>query len=302
MRQIDADHPDAVAYLRRAAKPRVDKGCTSCSAIVAPPVRVNGLTDIAFNPSIAVVNGTTWLAFRHALCGSSIFVVPLDAGRQPLTPPKLLRLSHPRCLAGQEDPRFFWWQGRLHIAFSGVELVGQQTVVHLLHAELDSDLNVVRTWQPQYAARATWEKNWGAFEVEDTLYSVYMPSPVHVVLRHDGDTAVQVAGHHWRPPFMLRGGASPVRVGDEFWCFAHTPKYELALYTFGLDFAPERLVPRVLLADRSVTRPRNEKPAIYPCGAVQVGEHMLVSYGLHNSHCEVAEFDMAILNKAMVNV
>ena len=110
----------------------------------------------------------------------------------------------------------------------------------------------------------------------------------------------------------MRRRPQPVRVGEEFWSFFHgvqhgTPRgneYTLGLYTFDArpPFAPNRMIPLPLLRDLQTSRPRGENPAIFPCGAVWRGETWLVSYGRNNSGCEIAVFDHAQLEAAMVHL
>ncbi|MFO0806028.1 MAG: hypothetical protein U0791_23225 [Gemmataceae bacterium] len=285
----------------------------------APPPRVDALAPRRvvrvnlpdhFNASIIDHGGRSLLASRVF---ESVCLSELDADFQPIWT-RLLPLYHSRSANGAEDPRLFVAGEKLHVAFSGVSVdAGGQVIVSVLHARLNDDLYVERVWEPMYERRQKWEKNWAAFEVDGVLYSVYDAGPQYTVLRHDGDQAVPFAEHQWRPQWsggLLRGGAAPVRVGDEWWHFAHgvrkTPQaidtdYTLGLYTFDAapPFAPRRIVPTPLLFDHG-PRPRTENPAIYPCGAIRRGDRWFVSYGLHNSHVEIVEYSHDDLERLLV--
>jgi predicted GH43/DUF377 family glycosyl hydrolase len=298
----------------------VAKGASPKPAPPAPPPRVDALTPLRtvrvnlpdhFNASAIDFGGRCLLASRVF---ESICLSELSADFQPLWT-RLLPLYHAKSANGAEDPRLFVHRGKLHVAFSGVSVDAKSKVsVSVLHASLSDTLHVERVWEPAYAKRQPWEKNWSPFEVEGVLYSVYDAGPKYTVLRHDGDQAAPFATHQWRPQWsggQLRGGAAPVRVGDEFWHFAHGVRkakdaidtdYTLGLYTFdaAAPFAPRRIVPTPLLHDHTPKRPRTENPAIYPCGAIRRGDRWYVSYGLHNSHVEIVEYSHDDLERLLV--
>lgn len=302
---------------RSKSEVKTCRGCTDRKSIgPAKTTRVHGLTQRAFNPSLTYHGGRLLLCYRNSLSGSNLFIVPLNDALQPADTPTLLRLSHPLCGGGQEDPRLFHHGSRLHVAFNGVQVQGGKTTVHVLFAAMDDALRVERVWEPRYAGRRAWEKSWAPFEADDgSLYSVYQPlyQGRHFVLRHIGDRAYPAAAEPWRPAWQggdLRGGAAPVRVGGEFWAFfhgySHALGYTLGLYTFDAvpPFKPLRYTPVPLLRDESTPAQRGpgELAAVYPCGAVPRpdGNSWLASYGLHNTHCEIAEFRSSDLEKAMV--
>lgn len=265
-----------------------------------------------FNASIIEYKGQTLLASR---LHQSLFLSELNpATLQPIWT-RFLPLYCSQSQNGAEDPRLFVHDGRLHVQFNGVKAEPKLTI-SVLHARLTDDLRVEKIWEPVYKYRRPQEKNWAPFEVDDVLYSVYDAGPRYVVLKHYGETATLFVEHQWKPEHswgVMRGGAAPMLVGDEFWCFAHGVRktknaidtdYTLGLYTFDAKppFAPRRIVPTPLMFDLTEKRPRTENPAIYPCGAIRRDASWFISYGLHNSHVEIVEYRHDDLERLLVTV
>jgi predicted GH43/DUF377 family glycosyl hydrolase len=275
--------------------------------------RVGGLTEPAFNGSLIRFKGELYLAYRNSLCGSSIFVVHVGGHLQPLGENQRLDLRHPLCHAGCEDPRLFVFRDRLHCSFNGVQMIGPRTIVNVLVARLRDDMTVEHVWEPKYEQRAAWEKSWGFFEHDGELLCVYQPAPRHLILRHDNEIVEPWAESSWQPQWTggdMRGGAPPVRVGNEYWSFVHGTKYNpsgwfeyvVGLYTFEASwpFRPCRIAPVLLNTDQPGTI--NANRAVYPCGAVKDDDRWLISYGLSDTFVEVAEFDHGELEKCLVKI
>jgi predicted GH43/DUF377 family glycosyl hydrolase len=161
---------------------------------------------------------------------------------------------------------------------------------------------VEEVWAPEYEGRSAWEKNWQFFEHDGELHSVYTVQP-HVVLRHDGRRAVEAGRSTPAFPWQglaLRGGAPPVRVGEEYYHFFHTLEevggeyiYRLGLDTFAAQppFAVRRIVERPLLSpDEHDRPPDSNKRVVFPCGALLRGERWLVSHGCHDRECRIAVY------------
>lgn len=271
-----------------------------------------------FNCSIQEWRGRLLLAYRTARAGSQLHVAELDQDTlQPIRTTKL-RLSHDRAPGAQEDPRLFTFRGRLYLHFTGVETEHGQAYTCQLLARLDDSLKVEAVWYPDYGGR-TWpmEKNWQFFEHSGELFTVYSMQP-HVVLHvpegPDGFTRAYPFRTVDTPlPWAWgakRGGASPVLVGDEYWCFFHGAKdvagqrvYSGGAYTFEArpPFAPKRITPQPILLPGEKTGDCWAN-VVFPCGAIPRGGKWLVSYGYQDAECRIAEYDHADIEKAMVPV
>lgn len=257
------------------------------------------------------------LAYRDGWSGSEIHLCRLDDTLRPAGGPWRLNLHHPiwACY-GREDPRLFLHAGRVHVAYIGVQ--GREKITHtnMMYARLSEDCSrAEEVFYVHYRYRNSWEKNWQFFSHGGQLHAVYCFAP-HRILKIDGDVATFAyeSDTHvaWRPNTEIRGGASPVLVGDEFWSFFHsrynngsgvgTPKrqYTMGLYAFRAvpPFDVLRVTPEpVLTADPRTNRGRdaNYADVVFPCGAVRRGGDWLVSMGLHDRYGEIHRFDHADL-------
>lgn len=106
-------------------------------------------------------------------------------------------------------------------------------ISHLFLAELDMDTLAAKGTSRLLVlpARQRHERNWMLFSHDRDLFAVYTISP-HVILRLDLAGQAEVACErifttHWNTSAYtrrygeLRGGTSPVRVGDTYYAFSH---------------------------------------------------------------------------------
>jgi predicted GH43/DUF377 family glycosyl hydrolase len=271
-----------------------------------------GPSGLRFNPSLIRWQDGYLFAFRNGWAGSEIFLQRMDARFRPFGEPVKLDLFHQQqANFGREDPRLFMFRGKLHVMYTGV--VGKTTFLHtsVLYARLSDDLRVEQIFYPNYPKRNLWEKNWGVFEHDGSLYAVYSIAP-HRILRIDGEQAEMAyqtpTRVHWTEGEM-RGGASPVLVGDEFWHFFHSRTepggritYHMGVYTF--DAKPPFAIRR-FLSEPIASADWNTKPAdqyagvLFPGGAVLDGERWTVAVGVHDRWSELRTFDKADLENRM---
>jgi FkbM family methyltransferase len=266
----------------------------------------------AFNGGLIRYGGRLLLAYRSGWSGSVCHVAEL-ADDLAVRRSVRLELHHPEAAAGCEDPRPFVHSGRLHVAFVGVWKAAGQTRTSQLYARLTDDFRVERVFRPAYPGRTfPKEKNWAFFEYGGELYAVYSVKP-HVVLRIDGDRATKVYEEpypwDWSGGF-LRGGATPVLVGDRYYHFTHgrlnhdrTSTYSVGLYTFEAapPFRPIAAVEQPLLwADAAGAR-RDKSPlaVVFPQGAVLEGGRWHVGMGRNDTRLEVAMWDAAELDRLL---
>lgn len=264
-----------------------------------------------YNCSIIEYGDTLLMASRYGFVGSRVFLSELDKNYQPKWSEDL-GITIPGGMIGVEDPRLFMHGGRLHATVSGYLKASGPRVTRQFVVEFADDLTVQRVWEPQYTKSNPWEKNWGAFSHDGKLHFVYGINP-HVVLRCDGEQAVEVA--RTVPRFrmgngvLMRGGAAPVLVGDEWYSFYHTysksergrADYGMALYTFSavLPFAQKRYCKELLLTT-SEDIPGWNKRVVFPCGAVLRDKKWIVSYGHQDRECRIAEFDAAEIERRLI--
>ena len=267
-----------------------------------------GLPGGRFNASVIEWRGRILMVARTTWGGSRLELYELD--EISLQPSLIGKLAIDSDVAGMghEDPRFFELSGKLHISFTGYN--GATTDV--LYAELDDSLHVKHLWKPNLAGRRRGEKNWGFFEGADGLCAVYTIVP-HVVAKVDGDWITRAfivnSPMHWMGG-EHRGGASPVRIGDEFYSFFHgtlllpgdvTHTYTCGVYTFDAKppYAPLRFAKTPVIWPRERIVP---KSIVFPCGAMRHGDDWLISYGYQDSSVEILRIKQSIIEAALVAI
>lgn len=198
------------------------------------------------------------------------------------------------CL-GQEDARFFTFNNKLYISYNGLSQIDNRLTIVPCIAELDEELNVISCNYYYYLDRMFIEKNWTFFEYKKCLYCVYKINP-HIILKV-GPSGRLTKQHE--VPFNykteLRGGAAPVLVDREFWCFCHDTSYKTRLYTFAASppFKPLRV---------SKTPIINFSRINYVCGAQLLGNIWELSYGLDDKFCEIIKFEHEELESYLTTI
>lgn len=268
-----------------------------------------------FNASLTPWGTGYLMVFRNGWNGSEIFLTELAADFKPAGWCKQLSLTNAHWANyGREDPRLFWFKGQLHVAYIGV--VGPNTILHTsqLYARLDAEFNVERIYAPQYAHRNYWEKNWQFFEHDGQLYATYSISP-HRILKIDGNNAELIYDTPTPATWTggeLRGGASPVLVDDEWWCFFHSRVevgghrvYNTGVYCFANKppFRMTRIVPDPILVADTASKPGDQYASVvFAGGAVLRDGRWVVAHGIHDRWTELHQFNHADLEAKMVRI
>jgi hypothetical protein len=172
-------------------------------------------------------------------------------------------------------------------------------------ARLAQDLRVSEVVFPVLRRRNAIEKNWQFFSADGRLYAVYSIAP-HRVLSIEGSEAytsnLTSTSAEWSGG-ELRGGASPVRIGDRFLSFFHSSVshgrelvYNVGVYTFEAS-APFRVLavtPHPIARADVAGIAGNGKRVLFPCGAMlKPGEpdRWIVSAGIDDRNAELFEVD-----------
>lgn len=266
-----------------------------------------------FNGSIIEWQGKLVLCTRKGRVNSRLWITHLKDDLTPASHPVELKIAHERCNGGQEDPRLFVQGGRLCVAFCGVETLMGKTTTWQMVAELDAAFQARRVTALQLIGR-TWpmEKNWVPFVEGDELRMVYAVEPRHQVLAIENGRAERLParepGFSWEWG-QVRGGAAPVRVGDEWYHWFHAtgqqggrPYYTAGLYTFEAraPYRVRRFIPEPLLEG---DRPNDEgKRVVFPCGAILKDGKWIVSYGWNDVAVRFASFDQEKIERRLLSV
>lgn len=269
-----------------------------------------------FNASILRWRSDLVMAYRHGWGGATIRVCSLDGNYVALNDRQLRIPRTPYNDLGNEDPRLFVYRGHPCVSYNGVTRMAGSLRTHMMYSVLHPEsLEVTATYVLNYPGRRAWEKNWTFFERDGELCAIYDLYPETVVLQIDGYYAEEVS----RVPApegmesycgYPRGGASPVLVDDELWCFYHGVHDVNGRKTYGLSVCvvelhkPHRITkvfPGCLLWANEEDRWAPHHPSVvYPAGAVYQRGMWLVSMGYQDRWSELAVFSHASLAEAMV--
>ncbi len=268
-----------------------------------------------FNPSIIQWKDGYAFVWRDGWKGSEIWACRMNRELAPISEPVRLVLNHGEANYGREDPRLFIFRGQLHLSYTGV--VGGRRIRHtnVLYARLSDEFRVEQVYFPKVPKRNLWEKNHSYFEHAGQLYAVYAIAP-HKILRIDGESVEWAYETPTQAPWSLktemRGGASPVLVGNEFWSFFHSRivhqglrVYCTGLYTFDAKppFAVRRIIPEPIQWADVSTKPADQYAAVtFVGGAVRDGDRWILASGVHDRWIEFHAFDHAELESRLVNV
>lgn len=320
----------------RAPVSAAARACTHCPGRLheAPPVASDARTvrfdhrnlfphldRLRFNAGLtADPAGGYVLAWRDSVARSRVWFGRLDGSFRPVGGPEHLRVDHPLAAEGQDDPRLWWHAGALHCSFTGVARDAAGVRASMLYARLRPDLTTEAAFAPEFAGRASWEKNWAFFSHDGALYAVYYIAPRHRILRVAGARCEEVHATETPPLWTggeLRGGTPPLRLGDEYVCFAHASteeprpgmpghkRYVAPAYTFEArpPFRVTAITPApVWEVDESVRPYGLGYSVLFPCGAVADGDGFVVSMGHHDHWIELRRLAAADLRRALAPI
>lgn len=271
---------------------------------------------IPFNPSICRYEGQWLLAYRVGWGGGSIRLAVLNEQFEVVksTP---LTLAHERCSYAQEDPRLFVLDGSLCMSFAGVWFDGPTQRIDVLLMVFNDDLSAGEIHYPHYQNRTVVEKNWVFFEHERELFCSYQSHPRHEVLKVQISASLAYSTPTSIPWFggFVRGGSSPIQHRGSYYHFFHgyrragsTHVYSVGVLRFENrpPFRVTHLSPIPVYSADQKQSPGGEhlsnKAIVYPCGAAFCDRKWVVSYGHHDSFCEIAFFGEDEIEGALLPV
>ena len=268
-----------------------------------------------FNPSIIEHGDGYALAFRTGWAGSEIGIAILDRDFSPTGEIHMLNLFHRAANYGREDPRLWRLNGHLHVTYSGV--IGVNGPTNILFARLSPTFGVEDIFYPQIQGRNSWEKNHSYFDYQGIAHAIYSIAP-HKILKVEGHSATWAYETPTRfswPWGEMRGGAAPVKVGEEFWHFFHSRvdnrggvrTYCTGLYTFDAHppFRVRRFIPEPLEWANPANKPADQYAAVvWAGGAVRSadGAEWAIACGIHDRWSEIHFFDHDELEGRMVGI
>ena len=274
----------------------------------------------AYNNAICAYRGRLLMAYRlePAAGPHRIAVAELDGVTYCPHSNALVALSNIGAGAHCEDPRLFVFGGRLWLAFThartGDGFFAQQMVGELIadgaerwHAD---------AFAPGYGRnrRDGLEKNWTFFESGGALHALYAPWRWELVRIDGSGRCDTVAGERRSPAWdygMMSGGTPPQRMPDgRFLTLLHsftlsgaTRIYHMLAAVFAGEppFALERISAAPVLSGSygwPFPDAGNANPpwSVFPAGHVLDGDRLVVSLGINDCRCAIAELSLAELD------
>jgi predicted GH43/DUF377 family glycosyl hydrolase len=214
-----------------------------------------------------------------------------------------------------EDVRMFAHRGSTLASFTLAGRTDKGWICQILLGELNEKRELAWVDAIPSPEKALVEKNWVFFSHEGKLFTVYYPAP-HVVYEVKLHERKVTLGQKWEAEnwkaadFMenARGGASPVRVGDEFWHFYHTQHrhgrgvaYQVGLYTFATQppWNLKRIIKGPLL---SMVPSKRELDCIFPTGAALENEKWHLSCGVQDHETVAVTLEHADLERLLTKI
>ena len=207
--------------------------------------------------------------------------------------PKEVKLPESFRFCSVEDMRIVRHAGKNLASFTVAGQTEKGWMGNIVLAEINEDRELILPQPIESPTDSHLEKNWAFFSHEGKLFCVYTTAP-HVVYEVVNRNA------HWRASFRCeaenwqsanfmenaRGGAPPVRVGDEYYHFYHSQHrhghgtaYQTGLYTF--EAKPPWNIRRVVRGPLLGLVP-SKRPAdvLFVMGAILDKGRWLLSAGL----------------------
>ena len=293
--------------------------------------------DKIYNPAIFEQNGRIYLCFRFEptkTFETNLGVVELDNNFIPITK-SVKFLVIPRCggnVRTLDDPRCFFLDGKLHIlhAQGALTPTGGWTNCQVI-APMSQDFVSERPFLLDYGKNINYsnrghdmscEKNWTPLIHRNKLRMIYKIEPLEMfeVYYEEFDanpkvkplmTQNKVLGLEWGWP---SGGTPLVRRGDEYWGIFHSHvknedhirDYYMGFYAISVE-EPHRVTKisrkPILEADWGSKHDlRNVSQGwvpncIFPCGMIERGGKVYISYGWQDCRCKILETTYEELNE-----
>lgn len=239
----------------------------------------------------------------------------LDDNLQPIKDSNVLLNLHSSLRGFEEgfhveDPRLFIFNDELYLSYTD----GYQ----MAQAKIDIDtLQATESFYIDKPNEGTTEKNWTFFEYDKKLYCIYDLNTM-TVFEMNGSKWKEVSKSEWNGCWsfgVLRGGTSPVRVGNNFLTFFHSAldirnrpgrQYFMGALMFEAKppFTPIAISKIPLIAGEHIAEgiPRlsNKIFAVFPCGQIRKEKSWAVSFGYNDLQCRYVDISDELLSKSFV--
>lgn len=168
-----------------------------------------------------------------------------------------------------EDPRAIYInKSQILLSFNVVPTIENLTCdVHstLVDVKTLNEISGTRKTYPLLNSLQQKQKNWTFFMYKDEPLILYSLFPRFTIYNLNEECVID---ENWEHPFCpmdleIRGGAPPLKIGNEFWVFCHSKHYRIFVCTFCIEtLKPQRISSRPLIY-------HNDTPKVhFPCGAI----------------------------------
>lgn len=275
------------------------------------------------NCSFLEFKGKTYFAYRmeaKPFCTKmKLGICLLDENLEPIPETNVLLELHSGLRGFQkgfhvEDPRLFIYNDELYLSYTDGYQMAQAKINHeTLQATESHYINLPKVGRT--------EKNWTFFESDEKLYSVYDINS-HSIFEMNGENYTPVFSsefsHEWKWG-ELRGGTSPMLMGDYYIAFFHSAlpviykgftgrQYFMGAYTFEAKapFTPIAISKAPILCGETVSdhipRLSNKIFVVFPSGVIRKEDSYLVSFGYNDYECRIAEISDELLKENLVPI
>lgn len=213
-----------------------------------------------------------------------------------------------------EDPRLFIYKDDLYLSYTD----GYQ----MAQAKIDPEsLQATESFYLEKPMAGRTEKNWTFFQENEKLYSVYDINK-HSIFEMNGARHSRAFSseflHQWKWG-ELRGGTTPIKIGDRYLSFFHSAldikykeskgrQYFMGAYTFSKEapFSPisvskEPLISGEVISD-IIPRLSNKIFVVFPSGVLRKEKSWIVSFGYNDYQCRYIEIQDSVLDSNLIPV
>ena len=291
----------------------------------------------AFNPSIIHWNDSLLLSFRarDPITGHTNVVgfTALDENYEPTGDLYFLRTPpNPMCGQTIQDPRMIVISDKLYMIYSNVWKASERVARRVFATELRFDGEMFVACKPEVFLKFEgipgnkFEKNWVPFDYNGNLLFSYTVNPHKVFFPLFGKQKCETVAYsevatswEWGE---LRGGTPAQLVDNEYLAFFHSskvmsttqsngksmPHYFMGAYTFEREppFTLKKISSEIIVGEHFYDPPYHNtwKPlrVVFPCGYVQDGKNIIVSFGRQDHEVWIVKLDKKKLMRSLIPV
>lgn len=319
--------------VRRVDEPKVESGLIPISETVL--IDSSKLIQSYPSPKGGIVRVTNWLNCSFIeYKGKTIFcyrmesrpfctvmklgICLLDENLQPIKETNALLDLHSNLSGFEkgyhvEDPRLFIFNDELYLSYTdGYQMAEAKINADTLQAEESFYLNKV------YPQRT--EKNWTFFEDKGKLLAVYDISK-NEIFEMNGENWTKLVQSEKKitwPYGEIRGGTSPIKVGNKFIAFFHSSlpikvkgkegrQYHMGGYEFedSFPYSVTRISKAPIISGEyvpeNIPRLSNRIYVVFPSGTIKTKDGFKVSFGYNDYQCRYVNVSNELLEQNLTS-